>query len=121
MGRGFMREIMWLAAVLPMLGGCRGTLICEPPWSTQGQYVRVRNSEAYVNLVARAQSEVPHVACRAEAEISVQRRMWQESSSAQYRRVGGGRQSSLDAGERRFAETARRATARPQLAADGGG
>jgi HEAT repeat protein len=88
---------MRLAAVIPMLGGCRGNLICEPPWSTQGLYVRVHNSEAYVNLVARAQSGVPHVACRAEAEISVQRRMWQESSSAQYRRVGGGRQSSLDA------------------------
>jgi HEAT repeat protein len=83
--------------MLATLGGCRGALICEPPGSTQGLYVRVHNSDAYVKLLAQAQSEVPHVACRAEAEISVQRRMWQESSSAQYRRVGGGRQSSLDA------------------------
>src|SRR3954451_9290863 len=86
----------WSVAALAILSGCRGATICEPPWSTSGLFVRVHNSDGYLALVQRADSDVPHVACRAQADIPVQRRMWQESSSAQFKRTGGP-QSSLDA------------------------
>jgi HEAT repeat protein len=91
------KRILWFfATALAVLSGCRGATICEPPGGTSGLFVRVHNSDAYVKQVTRADSEVPHVACRATADIPVQRRMWQESSSAQFSRRGGP-QSSYDA------------------------
>jgi hypothetical protein len=66
--------------------GCQAAPICEPPGSTAGVYTRVRNSDAYLQRMQQAESDVPHVACRADALVPVHRRIWQttEINGANY-------------------------------------
>ena len=66
--------------------GCQAAPICEPPGSTAGVYTGVRNSDAYVRQMQKAESDVPHVACRADAIVPVHRRIWQvtEINGANY-------------------------------------
>ena len=74
-----------LAALLPATGwGCHGTAICEPPWTTSGQLVKLRNSDAYLQRMEQAGGDVPHLACRAEATIPMQQLYLRESDPASY-------------------------------------
>ena len=61
-------RLLW-AMGLVTLAGCRAASVCEPPGSTSGVFVLARNSEAYVAEMNKIESDVPHIACRAETTI----------------------------------------------------
>jgi HEAT repeat protein len=80
-----MGHVLWLTlGMAALLGGCHGTTICEPPWSTSGQFVKLRNSQAYVEQMSRVEADVPHTACRAEATIPTHKLFLRETEPATY-------------------------------------
>jgi HEAT repeat protein len=86
----WMGHVRWLTLVMAgVLGGCHGATVCEPPWSTSGQFVRLRNSQAYVEQMSRVEADVPHTACRAEATIPTQKLYLRESEPATYTAAPG--------------------------------
>jgi hypothetical protein len=50
--------------------GCHAGSVCNPPGSTNGQFVNTENSQAYASQVAAQKGgDPPHMACRAETVI----------------------------------------------------
>jgi hypothetical protein len=71
-------RVGFIAAIAPVVG-CRSAPICEPPGSVAGVFTRVRNSDAYIQLIQQAESDVPHVGCRADGIVAVHRLIWQQT------------------------------------------
>jgi len=85
-----MGPVPWLTLGLAaLLGACHGTSVCEPPWSTSGQFVKLRNSPAYVEQMSRVEADVPHTACRAEATIPTHKLFLRETEPATYTAAPG--------------------------------
>jgi hypothetical protein len=60
---------VFAALGLVAIAGCHAASVCEPPGSTSGVIVAAKNSAAYAAEMDKAESDVPHVACRAETTV----------------------------------------------------
>jgi hypothetical protein len=66
----FLQGWTWVMAIVA--AGCHAGSVCNPPGSTQGQFVNTESSAAYKSsLAAKNGADTPHIGCKAEANIPV--------------------------------------------------
>lgn len=64
------------------LAGCHNATMCEPSSAALGQIVTTGVSEAYLAQVDKMRADVPHLACKAEANIATTKLFLRESEDA---------------------------------------
>src|SRR5689334_815776 len=81
-----------VASVLAVGGGvlgCHNATLCEPTSAAMGQVVTTGVSEEYLAQVDKAGVDVPHLACKAEANIATAKLFLRESEEVQCQDVRG--------------------------------
>ncbi|MET0594083.1 MAG: hypothetical protein ABW133_15390 [Polyangiaceae bacterium] len=71
------------------IAGCHNATLCEPTSAAMGQVVTTGVSEEYLAQIDKAQVDVPHLACKAEANIATAKLFLRESEEVQCQDVKG--------------------------------